>query len=182
MKIPVPLHFHQLTDRDFTAAAFLVSSGADLITISSLIAKEMDPQQISLLNDMINAATHHTVNGVEITISSVSCDEYIHDLAFLVQKMMKIESLNALFGIALMKNKIYLSARSRSPEVDVGTIVAQLGGGGHKYAAAATIKDKTLAQTENELLAIMQKNIKSKNMALDIMSSPAISAPPGNDM
>ena len=170
--------FSSTTERDFTAAAFLVSSGADLATISNLIAKEMDPRQISLLNDMINAAAHHTINGVDVTITSVSCNEYIHDLAFLVQKMMKIESLNALFGIALMKNKIYISARSRSSEVDVGVIVSELGGGGHKFAAAATIKEKTLAQTENDLVAILQKHIQLKNLAIDIMSSPAISADP----
>ena len=170
--------FSSTTERDFTAAAFLVSKGADLATIANLIAKEMDPRQISLLNDMINAAVSHTINGIEVTITTVSCDEYIHDLAFLVQKMMKIESLTALFGIALMKNKIYISARSRSPEVDVGGIVSELGGGGHKHAAAATIKGKTLAQTENELVAILQKHIKSKNLAESIMSSPAISADP----
>ena len=170
--------FSSTTERDFTAAAFLVSNGADLATISNMIAKEMDPRQINLLNDMINAAVHHTINGVNITITSVSCDEYIHDLAFLVQKMIKIESLNALFGIALMKNKIYISARSRLPEVDVGAILTELDGGGHKYAAAATIKEKTLAQTENDLIAILQKHIKSKNLAENIMSSPAISADP----
>ncbi|MBC2715082.1 MAG: CBS domain-containing protein [Desulfobacteraceae bacterium] len=170
--------FSSTTARDFTAAAFLVSNGADLTTISNLIAKEMDPRQISLLNDMINAAVHHTINGVDVTITSVSCDEYIHDLAFLVQKMIKIESLNALFGIALMKNKIYISARSRSPEVDVGAIATELGGGGHKFAAAATIKEKTLAQTENDLVAILQRHIKSKNLAVNIMSSPAIAAAP----
>ncbi len=170
--------FPSTTERDFTAAAFLVSNGADLTTISNMISKEMDPRQISLLNDMINAAVHHTINGVDISITSVSCDEYIHDLAFLVQKMMKIESLNALFGIALMKNKIYISARSRSTEVDVGAIATELGGGGHKFAAAATIKYKTLAQTENDLVAILQRHITSKNLAVNIMSSPAISAAP----
>ena len=170
--------FPSTTERDFTAAAFLVSKGADLVTIANLIAKEMDPRQVSLLNDMINAAVTHAINGLEVSVTSVSCDEYIHDLAFLVQKMMKIESLKALFGIALMKNKIYISARSRSDEVDVGVIVSELGGGGHKYAAAATVKDKTLAQTETELVAILQKHIKAKNLAESIMSSPAISADP----
>ena len=170
--------FPSTTERDFAAAAFLVSKGADIATIANLIAKEMDPRQIGLLNDMMNAAVAHQINGIEVTVTSVSCDEYIHDLAFLVQKMMKIESLTAIFGIALMKNKIYISARSRSPEVDVGAIVSELGGGGHKFAAAATIKGKTLAQAETELVAILRKHIKPKNLAESIMSSPAISAPP----
>lgn len=164
------------TERDFSAAAFLVSKGADIATIANLIAKEMDTLQIGLLNDMINGAAHHKINGVDVTVTIVSCDEYIHDMAFLVQKMMKIESLSAVFAIALMKNKIYLSARSQTSAVDVGAIVAELGGGGHKFAAAATIREKTLAQTETELLALLKKHIHSKNLAANIMSSPAISA------
>ncbi|RJP85934.1 MAG: CBS domain-containing protein [Desulfobacteraceae bacterium] len=168
--------FSSTTARDFMAAAFLVSKGADLTTIASLIAKEMDTRQISLLNDMINSAEHHKINGVDVTITTVSCNEYIHDLAFLVQKMMKIESLSTLFGIALMKNKIYVSARSRVSEVDVGEVLADMGGGGHKFAAAATIKEKTLAQTETDLLGILHQHIINKNRAIDIMSSPAIFA------
>jgi len=168
--------FSSTTQRDFSAAAFLLSKGADLTTISNLIAKEMDPRQINLLNNMINLAAHHRISGLDIIITSVSCDEYIHDLAFLVQKMMKIENVNAIFGIALMKNKIYVAARSRSPEVDVGAVLTKLGGGGHSFAAAATIKDQTLAQTENRLVEILQKQVKSMNQAIDIMSSPAIYA------
>ena len=168
--------FSSTTQRDFSAAAFLLSKGADLPTISNLITKEMDPRQINLLNNMINLAAYHRINGLDIIITSVSCDEYIHDLAFLVQKMMKIENVNAIFGIALMKNKIYIAARSRSPEIDAGAVLTKLGGGGHSFAAAATIKDQTLAQTENRLVEILQKQIKSINHAIDIMSSPAITA------
>lgn len=168
--------FSSTTQRDFKAAAFLLSKGANLTTVSNFIAKEMDPEQISLLNNMINAATHHRINGQEIVITSVPCDKFIHDLAFLVQKMMKIENVNAIFGIALMKNKIYVAARSRSPQVDVGSVLTELGGGGHSFAAAATIKNQTLVQAENHLLEILHKHVKSINQAINIMSSPAITA------
>ncbi len=170
--------FPSTTPEDFSAAGYLVSKGANLTTIANLITKEMDPDQIALLNDLIHSAVHHFINGVDVVISSVSCEEYIHDLAFLVQKFLKIENLNAIITIAQMKNKIYLAARSRIPEVDVGAIVTELGGGGHSFAAAATIKDKTLVQTEQKLLEIMRKKVKSKQRARDIMSSPPITAAP----
>ncbi|MBS3757072.1 MAG: CBS domain-containing protein [Desulfobacterales bacterium] len=170
--------FPSTTPEDFSAAGFLVSKGANLTTIANLIAKEMDPDQIALLNDLIHAAVHHAINGVDVVISSVSCEAYVHDLAFLVQKILKIENLNAIIAIAQMKNKIYLAARSRVPEVDVGAIVTEMGGGGHSFAAAATIKDKTLVQTEQKLLEILRKKVKSKQRARDIMSSPPITADP----
>jgi tRNA nucleotidyltransferase (CCA-adding enzyme) len=164
------------TESDFYAAGFLVSKGASLSTISNMISKEMDSLQVNLLNEMINAAEHHTVNGLDIVISSVTSDEYIHDLAFLVQKMMKMENFNAVFAIASMKNKIYLAARSRTLLVDVGAIVEELGGGGHTFAAAATIKDRTIPQIEHQLIEILRRHVKAKQRAKDIMSSPAIVA------
>ncbi|MFW6052849.1 MAG: CBS domain-containing protein [Desulfosalsimonas sp.] len=162
------------TEKDFEAAAFLRAKGASLTTISDLIAKEMDPQQISLLNDMFSSATNYNINGREVVVTSVSTEDYVHDLAFLVQKMLRIENLNAVFAIALMKNKIYVAARSRMPEIDVGAVVREFGGGGHSFAAAATIRNKTLAQVENRIINLLKKYVKSSQRAADIMSTPAI--------
>ncbi|MCK5507037.1 MAG: CBS domain-containing protein, partial [Desulfobacterales bacterium] len=52
--------------------------------------------------------------------------------------------------------------------------VTLLGGGGHAFAAAATIKDMTLAQTEHKLLESLYKTVKPKRLATDLMSSPPI--------
>lgn len=165
------------TQDDFMAAAWLLGKGASLTTISDLIAKEMDPQQIALLNDMFHSAVHYPVNGKDIVITTVSRDEYIHDLAFLVQKMLRIENLSAIFAIALMKNKIYVAARSRTPDVDVGAIIREIGGGGHSFAAAASIRGDTLAQVENRIIDLIKRHVKSNQQAKDIMSVPAITAP-----
>jgi tRNA nucleotidyltransferase (CCA-adding enzyme) len=171
--------FPSTTESDFFAAGFLVSKGANLYTISNLMSKEMDPRQINLLNELINAAEHHSINGMDVVITSVSCDEYIHDLAFLVQKMMKIDNLNAVFALALMKNKIYLAARSNTPLVDAGAIAREMGGGGHGFAAAATIRDNTMAQAEQRLVEILHRHVSAKQCAQEIMTSPAIHADEG---
>ena len=166
--------FPSTTEKDFQAAAFLLSKGANLNVVSNLISREISPEQVGLLNDMIQAATRYNINSIEIVITSVSTDNYISDFAFLVHKMVKMENLDAIFAIARMADKIYIVARSRIPEVDVGAIVTLLGGGGHTFAAAATVKDKTLAQIENELIEILYKKIRSRNLAKELMSSPAI--------
>ena len=166
--------FPSTTERDFTAAAFLLSKGANLNIVSNLTSREISPEQVGLLNDMIQASTRYNINGVEIVITTVSTDDYVSDFAFLVHKMVKMENLDAIFAIARMGDKMYLVARSRIPEVDVGAIVTPLGGGGHTFAAAATIKGKTLAQIEHELAEILYSKIRSRSRAKDLMSSPAI--------
>jgi len=166
--------FPSTTEKDFTAAAFLLSKGANLNVVSNLISREISPEQVGLLNDMIQASTRYNIDGIEIVITSVSTDNYVSDFAFLVHKMVKMENLDAIFAIARMGDKMYIVARSRIPEVDVGAIVTHLGGGGHTFAAAATIKGKTLVQIENELIEILYSKIKSRSRAKDLMSSPAI--------
>jgi len=167
--------FPSTTERDFLAAAYLLSQGANLNIVSDLIARELSPQQVVLLNDMIQAVTRYHINGLEVVVTTVTMEKYMPDFAFLVQKMVKMENLDAIFAIARMENKIYVVARSRINEVDVGTILTAMGGGGHAYAAAASIKGKTLAQTEAKLLEVLYSRIKARRQAKDLMSSPAIS-------
>jgi len=170
--------FPSTTERDFLAAAYLLSQGANLNVVSNLIAREFSPEQVVLLNDMIQAVTRYYINGIEVVVTSVTMEKYMPDFAFLVQKMVKMENLDAIFAIARMENKIYVVARSRINEVDVGSILTSLGGGGHPYAAAASIKGKTLAQTETGLVEILYEKIRASRQAKDLMSSPAISINP----
>ena len=138
--------FSSTTEQDLLSAAYLLSKGANLNIISDIISKEINTQQVRILNDMLMSAHHFQINGVGVTVTSISSETYIDDFSIIVHKMMKVESLDVLFAIARMANKIYVIARSRVPEVDAGSIVAKLGGGGHGFAAAATIRDRTLAQ------------------------------------
>jgi tRNA nucleotidyltransferase (CCA-adding enzyme) len=66
------------------------------------------------------------------------------ELAVLAHKFMDMDSLNVLLVLARMEERVYLVARSRLVEVDVGAIAKALGGGGHPTAASATIRDLTL--------------------------------------
>ena len=166
--------FSSTTERDFTAAAFLLSKGADLNIVSNLIAREISAEQVALLNDIIQAATRYNIHGIEVVVTSITTDNFVTDFAFLVHKMVKMENLDAIFAIARMENKIYIVARSRIVEVDAGSILASFGGGGHTFAAAATVKGMTLAQTEHMLVEILYNKIRSRRQAKNLMSSPPI--------
>ena len=167
--------FPSTTEDDFKASAFLLSRGANLNIVSDLISREISSQQVGLLNDMIQAAVRYSIHGFEIIVTSVSLNNYLPDFAFLVHKMAKMEPVDAIFAIARMENKIYVVARSRISEVDASEIIAPLGGGGHTFAAAATVKGMTLTQVEHKLVEILYKRIKSNRLARDLMSSPPIS-------
>ena len=166
--------FNSTTEEDFLAAAFLLSAGANLNIVSDLISREISPQQVSLLNDLIQASARHDINGVEVVVSTITTENYVPDFAFLVHKLVKMENLDAIFTIAAMGNKIYVVARSRLPEVDVGAILSLLGGGGHTFAASAAIRGMPLAQVEHRLMHLLHEQIRSRRQARDLMSAPAI--------
>ncbi len=170
--------FASTTERDFLAAAFLLSKGASLNTISDIIAREINPFQLSVLNDMIQAAEKRRINGIEIVFTKVSSERYINDLAYLTHKMVRMESIDVIFTIAQIDNKIQIIARSRIPEVNVAFILSFFGGGGHAYAASATVKNTTQTDVEILLADILLKNVRSSKTARALMSSPAIKAKP----
>ncbi len=171
-------NFSSTTPEDFIAAAWLREKGANLKVISDLIGKEMTVEQVTLLNDMLFSSVVYNINGIEITLTTVSREEYIEGFAYLVMKMARMENIGVIFGLARMGEKIYVTGRSNVSEVNAGEIISFIGGGGHHGAASAVIKNKTLAQAENELIDILYKNVKSLKFAKDLMSVPAISISP----
>ncbi len=61
--------YSSTTERDFLAAAYLLSQGANLNVVSDLIARELSPEQVVLLNDMIQAVTRYFISGTEIVVT-----------------------------------------------------------------------------------------------------------------
>lgn len=170
--------FSSTTPEDYEAAAWLSSRGANHNIIADMLTRELTAEQLWLLNDLTRSASKKTINGVEVVITKVVRDEYVGDFAVLVHKLMEMENLDVVFALAQMEDRVYLVARSRIPEVNVGDIAAALGGGGHPQAASATIKSKTLAQVERSLNALLRNRIRPTSKAKDMMSSPVIFVPP----
>lgn len=170
--------FSSTTEDDYLAAAYLLSEGANLNVVSNMIAREMSPEQVNLLNEMIQGSTHHTINGVDVVITRVSSESYVADFALLVHKLRDMESLDVIFALATMENRVYIVGRSRLPEVDVGKIAMAFGGGGHHSAASATIKGQTAFQVEEKLFGLLRRFVDPGHSARDLMSSPVIHVGP----
>jgi len=170
--------YSSTTQADFIQAGFLLACGASLNTIASLVVKEIKAEQVTWLNELLNEMTVHRINGIDVTISTISSPSYITDLASIVQKIVRMENLDIFFAIVLMGTKINIIARNRIPEVDVGKIMTQIGGGGHAYAASARIDNQTLPQVEMMLLDKLKREVKSIQVVKKLMSSPAITIDP----
>ncbi len=170
--------FASTTVEDFEAAGYLLSQGAHLNTVAEMLTRELTVDQVSLLNDLIRNAATLTVNGVDVVIGRASAPHYVGDFAVLAHKFMDMENIHVLFALAQMEERVFVVGRSRLGEVNVGEILAELGGGGHSYAASATIKDTPLVQVEESLRQILQRKISPRRNARDLMSYPVKSITP----
>ena len=171
-------HFDTTTPADLAAGAWLLEQGAKLQTVVQFIAQELTSLEVTLLNDLIRSATTYTIQGIDITMAKLSIDNYFDGFATVVRRFMVMDNLHNLFALARMGDRTYLVARSRIPEVNVGEVLREFGGGGHASAASATIKDLTLFEAEEKLLQVLHKQVRPLRRAGDLMSAPVISARP----
>lgn len=168
------LTFASTTPRDLKAVSFLKEKGAHLEVIPAFIGRDLDAEQISLLNDLLQSIEILDIHGLSIALATSSTDAYIGDLALLVHKMVDMESLEVLITLVRMEDRVILVARSRLPEVNVAKICEQFGGGGHPSAASASIRELTLVQIRENLLKILDEMVGYRKNAMSLMSSPAI--------
>ena len=160
------------TTEDFDAASYLLSKGANVNLVSDMLVKELTPDQVFMLNDLISNTTVYNINGIEIVITEATTENYVGDLAVVVHKFRDMENINVVFALFRMEDRVYIIARSRISEVDVGHILSLLGGGGHKEAASSTVKDMTIIEAREKLLWYLKHNVKPLWKAKDIMFFP----------
>ncbi|MDR0339934.1 MAG: CBS domain-containing protein [Desulfovibrio sp.] len=168
--------FTSTTGNDFEAAAYLRGYGMDLETIAELLSTDFTREQIHVLDDMLRNAVTHTIQGIPITVTEVVLDDFMGDVASLVHKLIDMENIKIIFVLAAMGDRVHMIARSKAPDVDVGMICGSFGGGGHSFAASASIKQKPLAEIRSELLAFLVSIITPQMSVGRHMTSPAICA------
>ena len=166
--------FNSTTPEDLEAAAYLLACGAELNTVSDYVKRELTPEQVDMLNEMIKNAEEHNFNGVDVVITSISRERYVGDLAVLAHKFKDMKNLNVLFVLARMDDRITLIARSRIPLVNVGEIAEEFGGGGHPSAASAMIKDMTLVQAKELLIETLNAHLSKVHTASSVMVVPVL--------
>ncbi|MBI5206383.1 MAG: CBS domain-containing protein [Candidatus Firestonebacteria bacterium] len=169
------LSYISTTPEDIDAAAYLLRMGAQLKEIPRYINRDLNPQQINLLNELLISSEEYKINNIKVIIAQASTNKYIGDLAILAHRLRDIGDIDVLFCIVKMGDKIYFVARSRKEEIDVGEIAREFGGGGHPQAASSVIKDLTKEETIEKLVNILARKEKHEIKASFIMSTHVIS-------
>ncbi|PIE60730.1 MAG: prohead protease [Desulfobulbus propionicus] len=163
---------------DLQAASWLLHCGANLDIITQFVVHEMTAEQVAHLGKLLKNAVTYPFNATRVVLTRIELPEYVPNFSVIVKRMMVMENIDALFALISMAGRLYLIARSRIPEVNAGIVARSFGGGGHASAASATVRDMSLYEAEEKLIAFLHRHIKPKAIAGELMSSPVIAVTP----
>ncbi len=170
--------FSSTTPNDLEAAAWLISRGSNLNIVSNMMTTELNRDQIDIMHQLIEEARLVNIRGVDVAVAIAGAEGYIGDLAVLVHKFKEMENHDAIIALVRMEDRVYLIARSSADSVNVGDIASAFGGGGHATAASATIKDMSLYEARDRVVALLYEKVHPKQKAEEIMSRPVVSVGP----
>lgn len=135
----------------FLSAAYLMDCGADNILKQELFQENKKAfirrQKLLKNSHMIN--NHMMVCTLDKNIYQRS------DLAKIAEELLQFEEVEASFVIGYIEeNTVGISSRSIG-KINVEKIMKQLGGGGHKTDAAASIENTSLAKVQETITQIL---------------------------
>jgi len=141
----------------FSAASYLRRFRADPVLIKKMFSETVEVckrkyEIVSSVSLYQNCAFAKTMSEDQYTRIST---------AQAADELLTINGVLASFVMCPSDNRINISARSYG-DVDVQRIMARLGGGGHKTAAACQIKAKTFEQAELMLKSAVDEYIKER--------------------
>lgn len=166
------LSYTSTTPRDLEAAAFLLRAGADLNMVSDALRRHLDPEQVTLLNDLLQAGETYYLDGHKVLFAASAYDRYRGDFSELVQKLVEMEGVDAVVVAVAMEGKVEVIGRSRTADINVGRIAEDFGGGGHPEAAAASVKGRTLVDVAERIRHLLTEEHRPTLLARDVMTKP----------
>jgi len=153
--------------RTFFAASELVKAGVRVEELSRNIYESMPRRRLELMRHALNSAKFLC----EDRLATFSLPlETIHALGLqpednegIIDHLRSIEGVvAAVFFEELPEGKVRVSARSKDPRVNVCTICAAFGGGGHPLASGARVRG-TLAEVETKFCEAVCHEIRNRN-------------------
>lgn len=168
------------TARDATAFAWLLDQGARLGAAYRWLRPPLGDGQRDALLRLLGTARVERFGGLPVAFARVHLPAFVDGLADVTSAALDLEGHPVLFATfdADGKAGVQVVARARSPWVDVGRILARLGGGGHRSAAALRTRGLSPEAVEARLRAAIREAPPRPRTVADVMSSPVHVAHP----
>ncbi|CAM9903551.1 unnamed protein product [Ectocarpus sp. 6 AP-2014] len=186
------LTFDSATARDAVALAWLMEQGSSQQAIAEYGHAALSQEQQSTLTECINNLNRTSLNGATVSTALVQLDSYVNGMAAVAQNVLDVTDsdvfmLGAHFPQKLGRDPTHMvvigRARPRVSKVNLDDLMSNYGGGGHRKAAAASLRLSSVTMRGGEpatAAGIMQdlvdrifvEQISELEVAEDIMTAP----------
>lgn len=164
------LSYPGTTARDVRAAAWLMEQGANLDVANKFIHHPLAPEQRELYDQLLEQSETHQIEGHTVMVAWADAPEFTGEISTLAHKLGDLLEPAALFVLVGLDNRIQMVARSNTDDIDVATVAGHFGGGGHKRAAAALIRSRSLQGVRKELLRLLPEVVQPSVTIAELMS------------
>jgi len=161
------LSYHDTTPADLREVAWLLEQGGSLEWVRRWVLKALQPDQLELLNRLVEGTEEVRIHDVPVAFSLVEVDRYHEEAAYVVHRW--VETFEIPVGIVMLVRPphINLILRSRLEGLHVGRLAQRFGGGGHATAAAARVTDRMAVELREELVRALDEELPPPTRAID---------------
>lgn len=171
------LSFPSTTAEDAYAAAYLLENKADLNILSTFLQPAYGEKQKNILFEMLKTAPRTKIENFSVSINIVTISGHVSNLSLVVNMYKDILNVDAAFGIFVHKDneKCIVIGRSSVEDINVGSIMRSMGGGGHPGAGSVMVKSVNPSALKDWLLELLRGNQQASVLISDLMSYPVFS-------
>ncbi len=169
-----------LSPRDLQAAAFLLSSGANLGLVQQMLFQPLSSEQQKFYAELVKTVETHQVSSENIFIACGDLDQATEkDFSSIVQKLGQRYQPGALFLLVKTGDGVLLIGRSSSDQVDVSSVARIFGGSGFRDSATLKIPGMSIDQVRTLLIDTLRRVVLSAVSVNQLMSLGLQTVPPG---
>ncbi|HEX2164957.1 MAG TPA: CBS domain-containing protein, partial [Thermoanaerobaculia bacterium] len=168
--------------RDLRAAARLLELGGDLAAVRRWATFRLDPLHLDVLHRMVQGLEVVRLSGHRVGIVGLELGEYVDELAPLVSRAIELAGVPLLFALFGDGENVQVIARGEVEGVDLGEVLGELGGGGHRNAAAARVHGRTVLEVRERLLGRLAALLPPAARAADLGVRDFVVVPAGTSV
>jgi len=162
------LSYRETTADDLRVVARLIDFGGSLAWVRRWVLKGLQPDQLVLLNRIVEATEETLINDIPVSVAMVEVDRYHEEAAYVVHRWVETFELPVGIVMLVQSPNINLILRGRVQGLHLGSVAQSFGGGGHATAASARLSDRMPVELREELLAALGDEMPPPARAIDV--------------
>jgi tRNA nucleotidyltransferase (CCA-adding enzyme) len=161
-----------VSEDDFRVASYLLASGASIRLVKTFLSPLREKFQLTIFHQVMSNLVHKEIRGHSVLLSYTDLDGPSQGLSAVVEKIFDVENADAYFAVFNFKHNesVLIISRNQKDAIELDQVMAAFGGGGHKKAASATIKEAKGEEVYATLLEFLESSLRPAITAGDLMT------------